>query len=160
MLDQLYPLAQFLSLPTIKACHLEKILQILRQSENGGMNSPLLDSEVSVDKELQCCEHFWLTPKIPILVEALNSIGKRAWNSKLTTQRGNQPLRINNKPVKKILDSPVTPSLPKNWYHEEWYNHLDLYQKTNLRAAKIKALPNIVSVPACLCLISCPNLIS
>ena len=133
---------------------------MLESLGNCGMNHPLLDSEDLVDKELQHCEHFWLTPKIPILFEALNSIGKKAWNSKLTTKRGNQPLRINNKPVKKILDSPVTPSLSKNWYHEEWYNHLDLYQKTNLRAAKIKALPNIVIVPACLCLISCPNLIS
>ena len=90
----------------------------------------------------------------------LNLIKRRAQNSKLTTQKGNQPLCINNKPPKRVLDSPVTPSLPKNWYHEEWYNLLDLYQKSNLNAAEIKALPNIVSVPACFYLIYCPNLFS
>src|ERR1700735_467370 len=133
---------------------------MLESLGNGGMNYPLSDSEDSVDKELQRCEHFWLTPEILILFETLDLIGKRARAAKFTTRRGNRPLRVNNKPAKKILDSPVTPSLPKNWYREEWYNHLDLYQKTDLRAAKTKTLPDIVSVPACFFLVSCSNLIS
>jgi hypothetical protein len=127
---------------------------MLESLGNAGMNSPLSDSD-SIDKDLQRCEHFWLSPEILSLFEALDSIHRRAQNSKLTRRRGNRPLRINNKPAKIVLDSPVTPSLPKNWYREEWYNRLDLYQKTDLEAAKIKVLPDIVSVPACFCLISC-----
>ena len=122
---------------------------MLENLGSSGMNCPLSDSEDSIDKELQPCEHFWLTPEILNLFEALDLIERRARNSKITTQRGNWHLRINKKPAKRVLDSPVTPSLPKNWYREEWYNHLDLYQKTDLKAAKIKPLPNIVSVPAC-----------
>ena len=135
----------------------KEVLDMLKSLRNSGMNCPLLDSENLIDKELQFCKHFWLTPKIPILFEVLNLIGKRAWNAKLTTQGGNQPLHVNNKPAKRVLDFPVTPLLPKNWYCEEWYNHLELSQKTDLKAAKFKALPNIVSVSACFCLISCPN---
>jgi hypothetical protein len=123
---------------------------------NGGMNYPLSDSD-SIDKELQRCEHFWISPEILNIFDELDLIDRRAQNSKLTRRRGNRPLRINNKPAKRVLDSPVTQSLPKNWYREEWYNHLDLYQKTDLEAAKIKALPDIVSVPVCFCLISCPS---
>ena len=112
------------------------------------MNCPLLDSEDSTAKALRCCEHFWLSTEIINLFEALDMIERRARNSKLITRRGNRPLPINKKPAKRVLDSPVTPSLPRNWYREEWYNHLDLYQKTDLKVAKNKALPDMVSVPA------------
>jgi hypothetical protein len=122
---------------------------MLENLGNGGMNCPLSDSEDSIDKELQRCEHFWLSTEIISLFEVLDSIERRAHASKLITRRGNRPLRINNKPVKRVLDSPVTPSLPRNWYREEWYNHLDLYERIDIRAAKNKALPDIVSVPAC-----------
>ena len=122
---------------------------MLESLGNSGMIYPLLDLEDSIDKELQHCEHFWLSTEIISLFEALDLIGRRAQNSKFITRRGNRPLRINNKPVKRVLDSPVTPALPRNWYREEWYNHLDLYQKTDLKAAKNKAFPDIVSVPAC-----------
>jgi hypothetical protein len=118
---------------------------MLESLGNGGMNYPLSDTEDSMDKELQRCEHFWLSPEILNLFDALDFIERRARNSRLTTRRGNRPLRINNKPAKRVLDSPVTPFLPKNWYREEWYNHLDLFQKTDLAATKEKALPDIVS---------------
>jgi len=124
---------------------------MLESLGNGGMNCPLSDSEDSTDKELQRCEHFWISIEILSLFEVLDLTEKRAKNSRFITRKGNRPLRINNKPAKRILDSPVTPLLPKNWYREEWYDRLDLYQKTDLRAAKIKALPDIVSVPACFC---------
>lgn len=124
---------------------------MLESLGNGGMNYPLSDSEDSIDRELQHCEHFWLSTEILNLFEALDLIERRAQNSKLKPRRGNRPLRINNKPAKRVLDSPPTSSLPKNWYREEWYTHLDLYQKTDLDAAKIKALPDIVSVLACFC---------
>jgi hypothetical protein len=137
----------------------KQIFDMLESLGNGGMNCPLSDSD-SIDKELQRCEHLWLSPEILSLFEVLNSIDKGARNLKLITRRGNRPLRINTKPAKRVLDSPVTPFLPKNWYREEWYRHLDLYQKTDLKAAKIKALPDIVSVPACFCPISCSNFFS
>lgn len=138
----------------------KQVLDMLESLGNAGMNCPLSDIEDSIDRELQRCEHFWLSPEILILFETLDSIGKRAQNAKLTTRKGNRPLRVNNKPAKRVLNSPITPSLPKNWYREEWYNHLDLYQKTDLKTAKTKALPDIVSVPACFCPIFCLNLFS
>ena len=42
----------------------KQVLDMLKNLGNSGMNFPLLDSEDSINKELQCCEHFWLTPKI------------------------------------------------------------------------------------------------
>ena len=90
-------------------------------------------------------EHFHSPNTNPF--EVLDLIERRTWNSKLTMEKGNWPLCINNKPPKRVLDSSVTPSLPKNWYCEEWYNLLDLYQKSDLNTAEIKALPNIMSVP-------------
>jgi hypothetical protein len=48
---------------------------------NCGMNCTLTDS---IDKELQRCEHFWLSPEILSLLEALDLINRRAQNSKLT----------------------------------------------------------------------------
>ena len=122
---------------------------MLKSLGNGGMNCPLSDSEDSINKELQRCEHFWLSTEIISLFEALDLIERRARLSKFVTRKGNRPLRINNKPVKRVLDSPVTHLLPRNWYREEWYNHLDLSEKTDLKAAENKALPDIVSVRAC-----------
>jgi hypothetical protein len=124
---------------------------MLKSLGNGGINCLLSDLEDLIDKELQRCEHFhfWLSTEIISLFEALDSIERRAHILKLKIQRGNWPLCINNKPVKRVLDSPVTPSLLRNWYREEWYNHLDLYQKTDVKAVKNKVLPDIVSVPAC-----------
>jgi hypothetical protein len=86
---------------------------MLESLGNGGMNYPLSDTEDSMDKELQRCEHFWLSPEILNLFDALDFIERRARNSRLTTRRGNRPLRINNKPAKRVLDPPVTPFLPK-----------------------------------------------
>jgi hypothetical protein len=127
---------------------------MLESLGNGGMNCPLSDSEDSIDKGLQRCEHFWLSTEIISLFEGLDAIGRRAQVSKLITRRGNRPLRISNKPVKRVLDSPVTPLLPRNWYRVEWYNHLDLYQKTDLGAAENKDLPDIVSVHAYSCFLA------
>ena len=121
---------------------------MLKNLGNGGIDCPLWDLEDSTEKELQWCEHFWLSTEIISLFEALDSIERRAHVSKFITRRDNWPLHINNKPVKRVLDSPVTPSLPRNWYCEEWYNHLDLYWRTDVKVAKNKALPDIVSVPA------------
>jgi hypothetical protein len=131
---------------------------MLKSLGNGGMNCPLSDSEDSINKELQRCDHFWISTEIISLFEALDLIERRARLSKIITRRGNRPLRINNKPVKRVLDSPVTPLLPGNWYREQWYNHLDLYEKTDLKAAENKVLPDIVSVPVCL--LFCSNLFS
>ena len=127
---------------------------MLESLGNGGMNYPLSDSEDSIDRELQRCEHFWLSTDVLSLFEALDLIERKARNSKLKSRRGNRPLRINKEPAKRVLDSPVTPLLPRNWYREEWYTHLDLYEKTDLDAAKIKALPDIVSVPCMFLFIS------
>ena len=65
----------------------KQVLDMLKNLGNGGMNCPLLDSEDLIDKELQRCEYFWLTPKILTLFETLDLIEseRRAWNSQLTT---------------------------------------------------------------------------
>jgi hypothetical protein len=119
---------------------------LLRLSSKG-MNGSLTDSE-SPERVLRPCRQRWLAPEVFPILEALDELGKRAKARRLKTRKGNRPLPVTGLQRVIIVDGTPVPYLPRNWYHIGWYATLDSFQKTDLMAADVKDLPDIVSLDA------------
>ena len=122
----------------------ERLFTMLTRLQGRGMNYPLTDDESS-ERMIQPCNHFWLAPEILSILRELDDVRKQARVQRLITRRGNRPIPQGMN-IRVIADSSPTPSLPKNWYRQEWYNNLTQYQKLEISASSAtEDLPNIVS---------------
>ena len=113
-----------------------------------GMNGSLTDSE-SPERVLRPCRQRWLAPEVFPILEALDELGKQANARRLKTRKGNRPLpQATGSQRVLIVDGMPVPYLPRNWYHSGWYATLNGFQKTDLLAAEVEDLPDIVSLDA------------
>jgi hypothetical protein len=118
---------------------------MLARLSTKGMNGSLTDSE-AVERVLRPCRQRWLAPEIFPILEALDELGKRAKARRLKTRRGNRPLPQTASHRVLIVDGTAVTSLPRNWYHPDWYTSLDSFEKIDLQATDVEVLPDIVSL--------------
>jgi hypothetical protein len=108
------------------------------------MNEGISDSEGD-NRTLRPSIHWWLSPPISAILRELDNVTKRAKARRLVHRKGNRPLPQKPGETKVLYKTSPSSSLPRNWYRENWYGNLDMYQKHDLKASDPEELPTIVS---------------